>query len=81
MSALRNGRAEIPRLRMRERHRAVLGKQEMRHRLADDLERPTTTAFSPVSFGRTLLISLRQPSGVQGTKAGLPMKRRPAFTT
>ena len=44
------------------------------------LERPITTASSPASERCTVLASMTQPSGVQGTRPGRPVASRPALT-
>ncbi len=43
-------------------------------------ERPTTTASRPASEACTVLVSIMQPSGVQGTSEGMPLASFPTFS-
>ena len=72
------GRSRV--LRMRDRHGRVLGEQELRQRLADDVGAADHDRLDARrASGCTVLASMMQPSGVQGTSAGRPVASRPAL--
>ena len=75
-----NGGGQIARARMRDGDRAVRPKQQLRHRLADDVRAADHDGVEPGKSPSSCCSSIRQPSGVQGTKPWRPIARRPAFT-
>ena len=54
---------------MHHRHRAVLGQQQRRHRLADNIGAAKHDRLGPGRSGSTSRSSSRQPYGVHGTSA------------
>ena len=76
MSARRRSAGKVAGARMGDGDGAVFGQQQLRDRLADQLERPITTASSPASAASIVLASSMQPSGVQGDERRRPLPRR-----
>lgn len=77
---LATARAEVARLRVRNRRRGVLGEEQVRHRgKPHDVAATDDTARAPASATPASRSSRMQPMGVHGASAGRPDTRYPTF--